>query len=108
MDEFANETIAQDVAMRGEQDTWVSWHYHVVHCTFMWIQMHRAFEKGWIGHHLHVYEHTLHCQHTLLMDGNGHDGHEGYEERTPAVVLYPRCERVGSAPGMYPGAQFGS
>lgn len=101
-DEFSDDIVPHDVAVLGERDTWVSWDYHIVHCTFMWLQMHRAFERGWIGHHLHVYDHTVHCQKTLLK--NGEPGHEVF--RTPARVLYPRCERVGSAAGMYPGAQF--
>jgi hypothetical protein len=87
-----NITVPQEEALRGEQSLWVSWHYHMVHCTFMWRQMHRAYENGWIDAHLHAYNHTLHCQKMLLMEGIDDE-----DVFTKATVIYPACERVGSS-----------
>lgn len=42
--------------------------------------------------------HTKHCQHVLLMDV-----YENRNVRTPAMVVYPRCVKVGMEEGMYPG-----
>ena len=38
-----NETVPLEVARRGEQTLYATETYHFVHCTFMWMQMHRAF-----------------------------------------------------------------
>lgn len=89
-----NMTVEQEVVLMGEQSLWVTWHYHLVHCTFMWRQMHRAYERGWIDAHLHAYNHTLHCQMVLLRTGVGHD-----EVFTKGNVIYPVCEQVGRSGG---------
>ena len=86
-----NITRPQEEVLRGEQSLWVSWQYHEVHCTFMWRQMHRAYEKGWIDAHLRAYNHTLHCQKILLTKGISPE-----EVFTRAEVIYPLCERVGN------------
>ena len=90
-EERGNVTVAQEVVLMGEQSLWVTWHYHLVHCTFMWRQMHRAYERGWIDAHLHAYNHTLHCQKVLLRTGVGHD-----EVFTMGNVIYPVCQQVGN------------
>ena len=90
-----NVTVTQDVAMQGEQSLWVSWHYHMVHCTFMWRQMHRAYERGWIDAHLRAYNHTLHCQKRLLMKGINDE-----QVFTKATVIYPVCEKVRGRDGV--------
>jgi len=74
-----NVTMPQQDVLRGEQSLWVSWRYHDVHCTFMWRQMHRA------------YNHTLHCQKMLLTEGISPEA-----VFTRAAVIYPPCERVGN------------
>ena len=51
--------------------------------------MHRAYERGWIDAHLHAYNHTLHCQHMLLMQGIDDE-----DVATRATVIYPVCEKV--------------
>jgi hypothetical protein len=84
-----NVTVPQSVVLLGEQAVWVSWHFHMVHCTFMWRQMHRAFERGWIDAHLRAYNHTLHCQTMLLKEGINDD-----DFNTNATVIYPVCERA--------------
>ena len=68
---------------------WVKWHYHMVHCTFMWRQMHRAYERGYIDSHLGNYNHTLHCQKMILMDPA-----EGEAKKVKARLIYPGCLNV--------------
>ncbi|PVH84633.1 hypothetical protein DL98DRAFT_357202, partial [Cadophora sp. DSE1049] len=81
-----NETVSKDIAEAGDSNLWVTWNFHVVHCTFMWRQMHRAYEKGWIDAHLRAYNHTLHCQGVLL------DHETGWKDVvTAARVIYPLC-----------------
>lgn len=91
-------TLPFETAVRGEYNMFVDWNYHLVHCTFMWRQQHRAMEQGYIGRHLVHYEHTLHCQHTLLQDAQ-----KNRDIRTPARVVYPPCLKIGTEEGMYPG-----
>ncbi|MCJ1301987.1 hypothetical protein MMC08_004788 [Hypocenomyce scalaris] len=93
-----NTQLSFEVAKLGEEDTFVDWNYHMVHCTFMWRQQHAATENGWVGRHLVHYAHTVHCQHSLLQDA-----YENRNVRTPARVVYPPCLKVGMGEGMYPG-----
>jgi hypothetical protein len=57
--------------LRGDHPKlYVSWEYHLYHCTYMWRKMHRALlaERpldGYIG----SYEHTGHCEGRLLEQG---------------------------------------
>ena len=83
-----NVTVPKEVALRGERDLWVSWKYHIVHCTFTWRQMHRAYERGWIDTHLRAYNHTLHCQDMILLEDKPEVA------VTVAMLRYPTCERV--------------
>jgi len=92
---YGNVTVPQNIVLVGEQSLWVTWRYHIVHCTFMWRQMQRAYERGWIDTHLHAYNHTLHCQSTLLERGI-----EDTEVITYAKVIYPACERVRKGTGI--------
>lgn len=87
-----NHTVPRNQALQGEQNLFMRWKYHVVHCTFMWRQMHRAYECGYIPSHLHAYNHTLHCQHILLAR------HMPYEVAlTEGDVIYPTCDMVGGS-----------
>jgi len=84
-----NVSISRETVMAGEIDAFVTWRYHIVHCTFMWRQMHRAFERGWIDSHSRNYNHTLHCQNTLL--------EKDIPDELVTVwghVIYPVCEKV--------------
>jgi hypothetical protein len=82
--------VSQEIALQGDRTPlFVKWDYHLVHCTFMWRQMHRAYERGWIDNHLGNYNHTLHCQKMMLMDSSAAD-----HAITVAQVIYPRCDRV--------------
>ena len=92
--------ITFEQAVLGEQDTFVDWKYHMTHCTFMWRLQHLSIEKGWVARHLVHYNHTIHCQHALLME----DGEHHHALRTPARVVYPPCLRVGADEPMYPGS----
>lgn len=81
--------VDQQVALRGERKLYVKWSYHLVHCTFMWRQMHRAYERGWIDAHLGNYHHTLHCQQMILMDPE-----KAHNTTTAARLIYPECLRA--------------
>lgn len=94
LDAQSNVTISQDVAFEGETDVLTTWKFHQVHCTFMWRQMHRAFEAGWIDSHLRSYNHTLHCQKMLLMRPEKDD-----VIAANATIIYPTCESVRKASG---------
>jgi len=96
-DEHGNDTVQLEDARKGDAALWLPWQYHVVHCTFVWRQMHRAYEAGWIDEHSRSYHHTTHCQKMLLMDC--HD--EGRfcilpndTVVTGADLIYPACEKV--------------
>lgn len=96
-DEHGNETVPLAEARKGDRELWLPWQYHVVHCTFVWRQMHRAYEAGWIDEHSRSYHHTTHCQKMLLMDC--HD--EGRfcilpndTVITGADLIYPAWEKV--------------
>jgi hypothetical protein len=92
--ERSNTTVAQEVVLLGEQNMWITWHFHLVHCTFIWRQMHRAFERGWIDSHADNYNHTKHCQKALLR-GTGYD-----EDFTRAPVIYPVCRQLEKRGGV--------
>ncbi|KAF2163039.1 hypothetical protein M409DRAFT_26485 [Zasmidium cellare ATCC 36951] len=84
------EPVSQQIASQGERGPlFVKWDYHVVHCTFMWRQMHRAYEKGWIDSHLANYNHTLHCQKMILMSPE-----DAVKKPVMARLIYPECLRV--------------
>ncbi|KAK4495419.1 hypothetical protein PRZ48_013750 [Zasmidium cellare] len=84
------EPVSQHIAIQGERTPlFVKWDYHVVHCTFMWRQMHRAYESGWIDSHLANYNHTLHCQKMILMSPE-----EALKKPVMARLIYPECLRV--------------
>jgi hypothetical protein len=100
--ENGTETVSLEEAFLGERKLWFPWRYHVVHCTFVWRKMHRAYEVGWIDSDLRGYGHTMHCQKMVLMEMEGEESEEGrfFEvdgERvvTAANVIYPTCERLG-------------
>ncbi|KAK5652846.1 hypothetical protein OQA88_9512 [Cercophora sp. LCS_1] len=89
-DNSTSDVVSLEQALQGDESLWVDWYYHIVHCTFIWRQMHRAYEvRGWIDSHLDSYRHTLHCQKTLL----DRDTDMG-RVNVAAVVKYPTCRRV--------------
>jgi len=83
--------VSQEIAIQGNRTPlFVKWDYHIVHCTFMWRQMHRAYERGWIDSHLGNYNHTMHCQKMMLMDSSAAE-----HAITVARVIYPQCTETG-------------
>ncbi|MCJ1305602.1 hypothetical protein MMC08_008417 [Hypocenomyce scalaris] len=85
------EEVSLAVAAQGERDLFVSWEYHIVHCTFMWMQMHRAYTvRRYIDSHLDSWKHTLHCQLVMLERGIGMD-----VVSVAGKVMYPECRAVG-------------
>lgn len=82
------EPVSQEEAFHGNRTLYVEWAYHKVHCTFIWRQMHRQYERGWVDSHLGNYNHTLHCQHVLLLDDP-----ENFPPATQANVIYPECNQ---------------
>lgn len=90
-DKTGKRPVPYETAFTGTYELWVEWDLHVVHCTFMWRQMHRAFTlTGFIDSHLNSYNHTLHCQSVLVED------HDSWLADTAARVRYPTCERIGT------------
>ncbi|KAI1170410.1 hypothetical protein F4777DRAFT_569361 [Nemania sp. FL0916] len=82
--------VGQDLAIQGDlTPLFVKWDYHMVHCTFMWRQMHRAYEKGYLDSHLRNYNHTMHCQMMMLMDPE-----TAAKKVTVAQIIYPECMRA--------------
>jgi hypothetical protein len=93
----ATEEISQSVAALGESNLHVTWEYHMVHCTFMWMQMHRAYtERGYIDSHLDSWAHTRHCQVVSLNREYGPD-----VVNVEGKLRYPECRPVSSP--LFPG-----
>ncbi|KAK2750747.1 hypothetical protein FQN57_002820 [Myotisia sp. PD_48] len=71
---------------------YVEWEYHVRHCTYMWMKMHRAVlrERGLesIDWYIAPFKHTEHCSKMLLFRGKGF---EFDALNTAIVVKYPDC-----------------
>lgn len=85
------EEVPLAVAALGERDLYVNWEYHIVHCTYMWMLMHRAYTvRGYIDSHLDAWNHTLHCQLVVLERGIGWD-----VVSVGGRVQYPDCRAVG-------------
>ncbi|KAK0649769.1 hypothetical protein B0T16DRAFT_410690 [Cercophora newfieldiana] len=85
------ETVDLETALRGESSLFVDWKYHVTHCTFMWMQMHRAYAvRGYIDSHLDSYAHTMHCRWTLLERDTAPE-----TVNVVANLKYPVCRKVG-------------
>lgn len=86
-----NVTVPTEVALLGKSDLWVTWEYHMVHCTFVWRQAQYGYERGWIDAHVRSYPHTLHCQTMLLLEGIAND-----DNMILVNLQYPVCEKVGT------------
>jgi|SRR3569833_1057220 len=66
---------------------YVTWEYHLAHCTFMWRKMHRAIAAGKpLDSYVGNIHHTLHCGEMLL------DREAALDERNTIIrVKYPSC-----------------
>lgn len=67
-DRAGSDEVSFDDVMKGKHELlYVSWEYHLLHCTYMWRKMHRAVlagkrVDGYIGN----YNHTSHCEKMLM------------------------------------------
>ncbi|KAJ5083622.1 hypothetical protein N7456_013049 [Penicillium angulare] len=61
-------SASRDTVMEGGYDElYVSWEYHLLHCTYAWRKMHRAILSGRpMDNYIAKYNHTAHCEHMLL------------------------------------------
>ena len=76
-----------DVEAGQHQQLFVTWEYHLVHCTYMWKKMHRAISAGRpVDSYIGSINHTNHCEMMLLT----HEVDMG-ERNTIIRVKYPSC-----------------
>ncbi|KAK8094988.1 hypothetical protein PG997_001673 [Apiospora hydei] len=69
LDQNGTQPVSKEEVLLGERDLFVSSRYHKHHCTFMWKKLHRALGKGHlIDSYIGNYNHTVHCEHMLLME----------------------------------------
>lgn len=62
-----------EVATGEHPVLYVTWNYHITHCTYMWKKMHRSIIKGQLNSidmYIGNYNHTEHCSHMLLSRRN--------------------------------------
>jgi hypothetical protein len=93
----ATEEVPQAVAALGEMDLYMTWEFHLSHCTFLWLQMHRGFtDRGYIDSHLDSWDHTKHCQTVILERKYGSE-----IVNVEGKVKYPECRPVRGP--LFPG-----
>ncbi|KAJ5113800.1 hypothetical protein N7456_002334 [Penicillium angulare] len=88
-------TIPVAEVYEGQHESlYISWDYHFLHCTYMWMKMHRAVlhrcpVDGYIGN-IH---HTTHCSDLLLRQ----DDFRASGKTTMIFTKYPSCGEDVSA-----------
>lgn len=82
------EVDMETVAWGIHSHLFVSWEYHLFHCTYMWKKMHRALVKrAPLDTYILDEEHTAHCGHMLL------DRNPMLDQRNTIIVTkYPSCD----------------
>lgn len=91
VDQNATWPVARADVLRGEADLFVSARYHRRHCTFMWKKLHRAVARGGpVDGYIANYNHTLHCERMLLMEGDDDAGAGALNTRI--FRKFPSCE----------------
>jgi hypothetical protein len=93
---------ADEVDVRNgiHKEVYVSWEYHLMHCTYMWRKMHRALLQdldsldGYIGN----LGHTEHCGEMLL---GGFETAPSQETNTMIYAKFPACGKGGLQSGWY-------
>ena len=62
--------VPLEVVQQGENERlYVTWRYHLYHCTYMWRKLHRAMQKGSpVDGYIGEYAHTEHCERMLLRE----------------------------------------
>lgn len=86
--------VPLETVLLGEANLMVTWQYHITHCGFLYLQMHRAFENGYIDSHLHSYKHSEHCRNMIMRIGIPNTVKDE-DVFTRANLLYPTCDKVG-------------
>lgn len=66
IDRNGSKVIPFEEVVKGDlKAAWVTWEYHLVHCTFMWRMLHRKMlgplGKSAVNSYLGDMEHTIHC-----------------------------------------------
>ena len=81
------EVPAKQVELGTQDKLFVTWEYHLNHCTYMWKKLHRAMlHEGPIDSYIGNYNHTLHCTKVLEAEGVPAD-----EKDTYIFIKYPAC-----------------
>lgn len=76
-----------DVRKGQYSQLFVTWEYHLVHCTYMWKKMHRAIQSGRpLDSYIANIDHTIHCE-MMLLDDTVDRG----ARNTIIGVKYPTC-----------------
>ncbi|KAI3326736.1 hypothetical protein HD806DRAFT_520474 [Xylariaceae sp. AK1471] len=96
-DEAGKVPVSQEQLMSGYGDgLWVTWEYHLRHCAFMWVKLHRGIlnkEKPGmpeIDSYIASLNHTHHCTTILLTDRD-----VGFSAlNTETLVKYPHCGMI--------------
>ena len=91
LDPNKTQPVAHEQVMAGEyMGLYVSWEYHLRHCTAMWRKLHRAVlgdGRVAVDSYIANYDHTRHCEQMLLgQRGLGLD-----EVNTVIVAKFPDC-----------------
>lgn len=68
-DSLLEEVPIEVVRQREADHLYVDWHYHQLHCTYMWKKLHRAIlnKRPW-DEYIGSYVHTEHCEWVLATD----------------------------------------
>ncbi|KAK5994537.1 hypothetical protein PT974_05015 [Cladobotryum mycophilum] len=88
LDAYGNQEVPlETVALGVYSPLFVTWEYHLFHCTYMWRKMHRAVLNGApLDSYVLNLDHTLHCGHMLL------NRTAQLQERNTAIITkYPSC-----------------
>ncbi|KAI1264370.1 hypothetical protein F5Y18DRAFT_436771 [Xylariaceae sp. FL1019] len=97
LDEEGKHPISHEELIGGHgNNLWVSWEYHLRHCLFMWIKLHRAVlakndpSQPQIDSYIASLNHTNHCATILLTDRD-----VAFPTlNTETLVKYPHCGMI--------------
>jgi hypothetical protein len=87
-DDTGVESVPREIVEKGvDEDMYVTWDYHRVHCTYMWKKFQRAvLSGGHVENYSGNYQHTVHCLDILLDRDQGLDN-----TNTVIKVKFPVC-----------------
>ena len=92
-DDAALETVPLQLVQSGEYERlYVTWEYHLYHCTYMWRKLHRAImNEAKVDEYIGSYGHTEHCEQMLLQRG-------GDLSRTNTAIVrkFSSCRGTGN------------